>query len=230
MITSDKKPEPVHVRRSIWGCLKNLTTTEGIQTAISIKMKAIGGVNMFGMLQERLMPIFSAANARRMGRAGLHLACTIALTGLVIQLALGMILNLYIAIPAADARVSFLREVETAPAVLTAHALVALLLLATAGIMLLRAIALRDMPVIALVGAGLAALLGAFASGELFVRSDKSSASLSMAILTSVALLCYVCLQAIIFRQRPRAQEPRAQVPRAREPHVREPQPREGRR
>jgi len=192
---------------------------------------------MFGMLQERLMPIFSATNARRMGRAGLRQVCVIALTGLVIQLALGMILNLYVAIPAADSRVSFLREVETAPAVLTAHALVALLLLATAGIMLLRAIALRDMPVIALVAAGLAALLGAFASGELFVRSDKSSASLSMAILTSIALLCYVGLQAIIFRQRPQAHEAQAQeaqaqaqVPRAREPQAREPQAREGRR
>jgi hypothetical protein len=155
----------------------------------------------------------------------------IALTGLVIQLALGMILNLYIAMPASDARVSFMREVQTAPAVLTAHALVALLLLATAGIMLLRAIALRDMPVIALVGAGLAALLGAFTSGELFVRTDKTGASLSMAILTSVAFLCYVCLQAIIFRPRvPQAREAQAQVPQAREAQAREPQAREGRR
>src|SRR5579872_3413321 len=136
---------------------------------------------MFGMLQERLMPIFSAANARRLGRAGLRQVCVIALTGLVIQLALGMVLNLYIAIPADDARVSFLREVETAPALLTAHALVATLLLATAGIMLLRAIALRDTAVIALVAAGLAALLGAFAAGELFVRNGTNGASLAMA-------------------------------------------------
>ena len=180
---------------------------------------------MFGMLQERLMLIFSAGNARRMGRAGLHQACLVILTGLVIQLALGMILNLYIAIPAADARASYLREVETAPGMLTAHALVALLLLATSGIMLLRAIALRDMAVIALVATGLAALLGAFAAGELFVRNDASGASLSMAILTGIALLCYVYLQEIITRQRPRAE-----VPRAREPQAREPQVREGRR
>ena len=179
---------------------------------------------MFGMLQERLMPIFSATSARRMGRAGLHLACMIALAGLAIQLALGMILNLYIAIPADDARISFLREVETAPAVLTVHALVALLLLATAGIMLLRAIALRDTAVITIVAAGLVALLGAFASGELYVRDDKTGASLSMAILTSVALLCYVGLQAIISRQRPRAQVPQAQVPQAREGQAQVPQ------
>lgn len=182
---------------------------------------------MFQMLQGRLLTIFSAENARKIGRAGLHQACLVILTGLVIQLALGMILNLYVALPAADTRVSYLREVETAPAMLTVHALVAVGLLATAGIMLLRAVALRDTAVIALVAAGLAALLGAFASGELFVRSDADSASMSMAILTSVALLCYVSLQAIITRQRPQAQVQRARVPQAREPRAQEPQAQE---
>ena len=155
---------------------------------------------MFEMLQERLMPVLSTANARRMGRAGLRQPCLIILTGLVVQLALGMVLNLYIAIPPAAPRTSYLQEIETAPGMLTAHALVGLLVLATAGILLLRAIALRDMVVIAPVAAGLTALLGAFAAGEVFVRNDKSNASLSMAILTCVALLCYICLQAIIAR------------------------------
>ena len=164
---------------------------------------------MFEMLQGRLMPIFSAEYARRMGRPGLHRACLVILTGLVVQLALGMVLNLYIAMPAADARVSYLREMETAPVLLTAHALLALLLIATAGLMLLRAIALRDTAVIALAATGLAALLGAFAAGELFVRNGASGASLSMAMLTGVALLCYICLQAVIIRQRPRAAEGR---------------------
>ena len=188
---------------------------------------------MFEMIHERIMPIFSAEKARRMGRAGLRQACLVVLIGLAIQLALGMILNLYIAIPAADGRVSYLREIETAPGVLTAHALLATLLLATAGIMLLRAVALRDRAVIALVTAGLAALLGAFAAGELFVRSGTNGTSLSMAILTGIAFLCYVSLQSIISRQQPQKPELRAQeaqVPRAREPQAREPQPREGRR
>ena len=123
-----------------------------------------------------------------------------------------MVLNLYAVIPAGDAQVPYLREIETAPGMLTAHALLALLPLATAGIMLLRAIALRDMTVIALVAAGLAALLGAFAAGEEFVKNHGNAASLSMAILTGVALLCYICLQAIIIRQRPRAVEARHAV------------------
>jgi len=162
---------------------------------------------MFEMLQGHLMPLFSAETARRTGRAGLRQPCLVILTGLAVQLALGMVLNLYIALPAAEARASYLREIETAPVVLTAHALVAVLLLATAGVMLLRAIALRDMAVIALVGTGLAALLGAFGAGELFVRDERSGVSLTMAMLTGTALLCYACLQAVTIRQRPLARE-----------------------
>ena len=162
-----------------------------------MKIKALREkVIKFEMLQARLMPVLSAANARRMGRAGLHQPCLIILTGLVVQLGLGMILNLYVAIPAVGPRTSYLREIETAPGLLTVHTLVALLVLATAGVLLLRAIALRDMAVIVPVAAGLAALLGAFAAGEAFVRNDESSASLTMAILTSLAFLCYIRLQA----------------------------------
>jgi hypothetical protein len=153
------------------------------------------------------MSIFSAAHARRLGRSGLHWACLVVLVGLVIQLVLGMILNLYIAIPTADARASYLHEVESAPGMLTAHALVAVALLAATGILLLRAIALRDRAVIAPVVAQLVALLGAFAAGELFVRNGQPIASLSMAILTGAALLCCIVLQAIIVRHRPPAAE-----------------------
>jgi hypothetical protein len=39
-------------------------------------------------------------------------------------------------------------------------------------------------------GDGLAALLGAFAAGDVFVRNGERGAALSMAILTGVALLC----------------------------------------
>jgi hypothetical protein len=159
------------------------------------------------MLRQCLMPIFSTAHARREGRAGLRWICLVLLIGLIIQFALGMILNLYGTIPAADARASYLQEIETAPGMLTAHALLGLLVLAAAAILLLRAIALRDMTVITLVAAGLAALLGAFASGEVFVKNGENSASLSMAILTGAALLCYAGLQAILGGQRPVARE-----------------------
>ena len=168
---------------------------------------------MYRMLLGYLTPFFSAKHARVLGRAGLRWICTVALIGLVIQFALGMILNLYIMIPAADAHASWLQEIKTAPAFLTAHVLVGLLLLATGGILLLRAIALRDRVLIIPTTAGLAALLGAFAAGEVFVRNGESSASLSMAlslsmaILTGVALVCYIGLQAILGGARPLARE-----------------------
>jgi hypothetical protein len=166
---------------------------------------------MVQMLRQRLMPILSTAHARRKGRAGLRWICLVLLIGLIIQFALGMILNLYGTIPAADARASYLQEIETAPGMLTAHALLGLLVLATAAILLLRAIALRDMAVITLVVAGLAALLGAFAAGEVFVKNGEDSASLSMAILTAAALLCYTGLQAILGgQQRARRRRPTA--------------------
>ena len=167
---------------------------------------------MFGMLRGRRMPMhllsgLSGKRARALGRPGLRWICLVALIGLVIQFALGMILNLYIMIPAADVHASWLQEIKTAPAFLTAHALVGLLLLAAGGILMLRAIALRDMVLITSTAAGLAALLGAFAAGEVFVKNGESSASLSMAILTGVALVCYIGLQAILGGARPLVRE-----------------------
>jgi hypothetical protein len=40
--------------------------------------------------------------------------------------------------------------------------------------------------------AGLTAIGGAFASGEIFVRNGKPAASLAMALLTGMAPLCYI--------------------------------------
>jgi hypothetical protein len=40
--------------------------------------------------------------------------------------------------------------------------------------------------------AGLCAMMGAFASGEMFVRDGRGSTSLTMAVLTGVALACYI--------------------------------------
>jgi hypothetical protein len=153
---------------------------------------------MFAMLRGLCMPVISPSHARALGRAGLGRACLVALIGLVIEFALGMILNLYVMIPSTDATASYLREIETAPVVLTAHALLGLLLLGTAAILLFRAITLREMALITPAAAGATAILGAFAAGEVFVKTNDSSVSLSMAILTGVALVCYIGLQAIL--------------------------------
>jgi hypothetical protein len=88
-----------------------------------------------------------------------------ALIMLVVQYGLGIVLNLYIAVPAADAHAGLAQEIANGPLVLTLHALAA---------------------------AGLTAIGGAFATGEIFVRNGQNGASLAMALLAGVALLCYI--------------------------------------
>ena len=57
--------------------------------------------------------------------------------------------------------------------------------------MLVRAIVARRRPAIASSAAGLAAIAAAF-SGATFVSNGQEGASMAMAILTGVALLCYL--------------------------------------
>lgn len=138
----------------------------------------------------------------RQGLAGVRRACTAAMALLAIQLCVGTIVNLYVTIPAADSTVSFLREVKTAPGWLTLHALVGLALLAAGAMVMIRAIGAKSRALIGLAAAGLLALLGAFAAGEAFVRDGRDSVSLWMALLASLALLCYVAVQAIAAAER----------------------------
>jgi hypothetical protein len=152
---------------------------------------------MLRMLWGLAMSLISVKRAREAGRAGLRWMCLVALIALVIQFALGVVLNLYVALPD-DSQASYIKEIETAPGYLTAHALVGTALLVAAALMMLRAIALRDTVIITLVGAGLAALAGAFVAGEVFVKNSANSASLWMAILTGVALVSYISLQAVL--------------------------------
>jgi hypothetical protein len=72
------------------------------------------------------------------------------------------------------------------------HALLGLALIGTALVLLVRAVRLGDQVIAVLAAAGLTAIGGAFASGEIFVRNGQNTASLAMALLTGVALLCYI--------------------------------------
>ncbi len=151
---------------------------------------------MLGTIRGFIMPIFSGKIARSRGPAGLRPLCLIALIGLVIQFVLGIIVNLYVAIPDYS-HASYIQEIEKAPAFLTAHALVGLVLLVTAAALLIQAIALRAPAIITLVATGLAALLGAFIAGEVFVKNGADTASLSMSILTGLPLASYLGVQAL---------------------------------
>ena len=129
---------------------------------------------------------------RRAGLEGVRRVSVAALIMLVVQYGLGIILNLYIPVPASDAHAGLTQEIASGPLMLTVHALLGLALIGTALVLLVRAVRLGDRVIAVLAAVGLTAIGGAFASGEIFVRNGQATPSLAMALLTGVALLCYI--------------------------------------
>lgn len=127
-----------------------------------------------------------------LGMAALRRACLTTLIALVAQFSLGMILNLYVSVPASDAHAGFIQEIKTAPFALTVHVLLGIVLIVSAAAVLIRAANVRDRPMITLAITGLTSILGAFAAGEMFVKNGENAASLWMTILTGGALVCYI--------------------------------------
>jgi hypothetical protein len=144
---------------------------------------------MAGGLDKLVAP---GRHTRRPGRAGLRRVSLATLIMLIVQYGLGIFLNLYVAVPASDAHAGIFGEIATAPLALTIHALLGLALIGTAILLVVRAVGVRDRLLAGLAAGGLTAIGGAFGAGEIFVRNGQAGASLAMAILTGVALLCYV--------------------------------------
>ena len=136
--------------------------------------------------------VIPGRHSRRVELEGLRRVALAALIMLVVQYGLGIILNLYIAVPASDAHAGIMQEIASGPAMLTLHALLGLGLIGAGVVLLVRAVRLEDRMIAVLAAAGLTAIGGAFASGEIFVHNGQSGASLAMALLTGVALLCYI--------------------------------------
>jgi hypothetical protein len=131
-------------------------------------------------------------HSRRLMLAGLQRMSLLALLMLVAQYALGIVLNLYVAIPSADSHAGITQVIANGPLTLTLHALLGLGLVGTAILLLVRAVIVGDRRFAVLAAGGLTAIGGAFAAGEIFVRNGQQFASAAMAILTAVALLCYI--------------------------------------
>src|SRR5947208_2998067 len=144
---------------------------------------------MTGGVDRRLAP---GRDTRRPSRTGLRWVSVRMLVMLVFQYGLGIILNLYVEVPASDAHAGILGEIATAPAVLTIHAVLGIALIGTGILLVARAARIRDRLLAGLATAGLTALGGAFGAGEIFVRNGQDTASMAMAILTGLALLCYI--------------------------------------
>jgi hypothetical protein len=115
---------------------------------------------------------------------------------LLVQYGLGIGVNLYLRVPAADQHrgvaTALWRASSRSPVTLAIHAVYGLLLVLASLNVLVRAVVSRAGIAVALSLAGLLTVLGAGVSGVVFVDRGREGASMAMAILTGVALLCYV--------------------------------------
>ena len=112
--------------------------------------------------------------------------CMAAAVLLIIEFALGIGVNLYVALPGHK---SFFATVFGS-ATLTVHAIVALALLGAAISAVVRAI--RSGRAVAFTALGLAAIVVAAFAGASFVGSQANGASLTMALATAVGMFSYL--------------------------------------
>ena len=114
--------------------------------------------------------------------------------GLLIQYAVGLWVSVYVTVPARDQGGGIFaavgRALANGPAALALHAALGLLLLAGSIVLVVRAVAARDRFFIVTTAVSLLAVLGAAGSGAAFVDNGQDGASLTMGLLTAVALLC----------------------------------------
>jgi hypothetical protein len=111
----------------------------------------------------------------------------------VLEYGLGVYVNLYVSVPAADRGGDLGSAVANGPAVLSVHAVTGLLLgLAALGV-LTQAVLARHPGAIAASALGLFALAFADVTGTSYTSSSSGAAadSMGIAVLTGAALLCY---------------------------------------
>jgi hypothetical protein len=147
---------------------------------------------MAGLVPKPLSPTIAGRHARLRRSAGPRGVCLTTLIALVVQFVLGMILNLYATVPSSDAHAGYVQEMVNGPVILTVHVLLGIMLIGAAVVLLIRAVGGGNRVMAGLAATGLAAILGAFAAGDMFVRNGQTSLSLWMAIATGVALVCYI--------------------------------------
>ena len=144
------------------------------------------------------MSAISPVADKRAGRSGLRANSLAAVVMLVIEFALGIIVNLYAQLPASDAGKTLLAAfgaaVTDGPIALTLHALLGTLLLITGIAALVRASLSRGGVLITATAVALLAILLAWLAGTRFVGNSGNGESLVMALATGVAILCYAAI------------------------------------
>ena len=109
-----------------------------------------------------------------------------ALTMLVIQFVLGTAYSLYGTAPTSGKSVGMFSS-----PLLAIHVIMGILIIIAAIMLVVRAVQARHRPTIITTVVGLLVILGAFGAGSSFTRDGSNGASLGMAVLTAVAMLCY---------------------------------------
>lgn len=126
---------------------------------------------------------------------GLRANALAGLIMLLIEYALGISVNLYSTLPAADSGKTLFAGLGAAvgngPLLVTLHALLGTLLLITGIAAVVRASRLGARPLIALSTGALLATLTAWLSGSAFVGHQENATSLAMALAAAAAILCY---------------------------------------
>ncbi len=115
---------------------------------------------------------------------------------LIAEYGLGIGVNLYVRVPAADRGNGLAsavgRALTSQPVLLAMHAGLGLLLLVAAVSVLTRAFRAGHRFAIAASVTGMLAIAGAAVSGASFISDSKAGASMAMAVLTGIALVCYL--------------------------------------
>jgi hypothetical protein len=117
---------------------------------------------------------------------------------LLVQTALGMAVNLYVSVPAADQgkglMASFGDSIAKGPAAIAIHAILGMLVFINACVLVIFALTVRSNAAKISSVIGWVSIMGAAVSGAAFLNANQNSgnsASLTMALLTIVALACY---------------------------------------
>jgi heme A synthase len=109
-----------------------------------------------------------------------------ALTMLVIQFVLGTAYSLYGTAPTSGKSVGMFSS-----PLLAVHVILGILLVIAAIMLVVRAIQARHTPSVVTTVVGLLVILGALGAGSSFAKDGSNGASLGMALLTAIAMLCY---------------------------------------
>lgn len=129
---------------------------------------------------------------------GLRTNAFAAVVMLLIELGLGVGVNLYSSLPASDngkgLLTAFGAAVTEGPIALTLHALLGTLLLITGIAAVVRATLARQTLLLSVAVLAFVAILVAWIAGTEFVGDTSDGASLLMALATAFAILCYATL------------------------------------